>query len=384
MQLRHVAVLAFLLIFSLHGAAQKGCKPKLRENHGNVLTLQHLETTYRKWDDPTSFSRRVIVEYVKNGYDSVSIQKSGRQIACFLAKTRQIVSPRLVMTDEHGTLQAIDSFRPPFRFYLANEYFGEYSGELDVRWEFYPTGKPSKVQYMDVSDRDSLTMEWSETGIIRRKKMVDTEYTYSPEGALMSQRRTGEMPYTLHFYPGGILREAIIDTIILYQQVEWKRSYSPKGILLQERWYKNDEPCSTWREYNSEGVLIKTIKHPPLSDDNPDMYAVKEAPEAGEIYTYVEEDAEFPGGSKAMEAYLLPQFSDLFCQSSVPVSGMYFIRFEINSQGKAVFVSLEGRNGAELEAAVKGLIEQMPGWNPCKRTGRRITQGFVLPVKIHS
>jgi len=126
-----------------------------------------------------------------------------------------------------------------------------------------------------------------------------------------------------------------------------------------------------------------------VDTEEPDVIAPPEtsqpvAPPTGpEIYTIVEEQAEFPGGLEKMKEYLdekakLPKA----CRETVTTSCKVFIRCIVDENGKmidaAVLKGCVGCNGAD--AVAKAAVLDMPTWKPAKMHGRAVKCYYMLPV----
>src|SRR3989338_6757669 len=255
-------------------------------------------------------------------------------------------------------------------------FYGSFATTLSMHREYYPDGIPSRVCYKKITGPDSLVIEWSPEGIIRRKLLNETEYFYTPDG-ILSVKCSGNDSV---LYKNGIVASVVNDTMVLNQLVTHVRNYSAKGTLLKESWFKEGKPVAVWREYNAEGVLVKTTKHPALLKV-PISNEVAEMP-YDEIIAYVTESPEYPGGNYQFEKYIIPELQSVFSSGDVPFEGKYRIHFEITEEGKPVYLSVQGENAANVDQVLKAVFEKMPKWKSGRRSGIRVQSGVVLMVDV--
>ncbi|ASS48947.1 MAG: hypothetical protein A3D31_05570 [Candidatus Fluviicola riflensis] len=342
-------------------------------NRNNWVKITDLQVETQEWGtrDP---GVRVRMFYGKE-HDSVVVYQNGVMSGNFLTHNDRITSPRLVLRDEKGNIQSIDSFWVSVT-QPRDLYYGSFATTLSMHREYYPDGIPSRVCYKKITGPDSLVIEWSPEGIIRRKLLNETEYFYTPDG-ILSVKCSGNDSV---LYKNGIVASVVNDTMVLNQLVTQVRNYSAKGTLLKESWFKEGKPVAVWREYNAEGVLVKTTKHPALLKV-PISNEVAEMP-YDEIIAYVTESPEYPGGNYQFEKYIIPELQSVFSSGDVPFEGKYRIHFEITEEGKPVYLSVQGENAANVDQVLKAVFEKMPKWKSGRRSGIRVQSGVVLMVDV--
>jgi antitoxin component YwqK of YwqJK toxin-antitoxin module len=373
----HLRFLLFSIVVSITAfqiSAQPICGNFSNPNSINYIKIIDIKTESQQWENGRDSGVSVKVMY-RSENDSVVIYQNGVMSGHFLTNYYSIVSPCLVLRNENGNLQSIDSFRLT-EAVTKEVYYGSFTANVFVHREYYSTGIPSKACYKDISCRDSLLIEWSPDGIIRRRKVGDTEYLYTADGILSMKSSWKDTVQ----YANGIITSVVKDTMILNQWVKHVRKYSTKGTLLKESWFKDYKPVATWREYNAEGVLVKTTKHPalvkaPLSVEVADM----EAPEA---LMFVAEDAEYAGGRTQFFKYMNEGLPHVFSSGDFPLQGIYTIRFEIMEDGKPVYLSAHGENAASIQQSLKDVIEHMPRWRSGRRSGFSVREVIVLTISV--
>ncbi len=105
-------------------------------------------------------------------------------------------------------------------------------------------------------------------------------------------------------------------------------------------------------------------------------------PKTDEPALIVEEDAEFPGGRKAMLQYLANNIRYPESAVAAGIEGKTTLRFVVDVDGKISDVKvLRGIAGCkECDAEAARVIRTMPKWKPGKNGGKAVKSYFDLPV----
>lgn len=120
------------------------------------------------------------------------------------------------------------------------------------------------------------------------------------------------------------------------------------------------------------------ILAPPSTDNGPGE------PAAPEIFTIVEENAEFPGGIPAMMKYIKDNVQYPAMAREAGISGKCFLKFVVNENGDISNVEvLKGVPGCpECDKEAVRVVKSMPKWKPAKMTGRAVKCYFNLPFSF--
>ncbi len=112
---------------------------------------------------------------------------------------------------------------------------------------------------------------------------------------------------------------------------------------------------------------------------------VPPAPEREDVYEYVDEDAEFPGGHAEFMRFL---FKNL--KYSKDCYGTYqlklTIRFTIEVDGTVSFVqarSFDERCFDEMLLLFQKWVVIMPKWTPAMLEGKPVASYMIVPINIH-
>lgn len=103
-----------------------------------------------------------------------------------------------------------------------------------------------------------------------------------------------------------------------------------------------------------------------------------------EIYTVVEQWAEYPGGGAAMNEFIKKNFIVPQEAFDKGISGTVFCQFLIDTDGtlKDIKVVRGVPNCAPCDAEALRVIKLMPKWIPARQGGRPVSLLMTIPVKF--
>ncbi len=121
---------------------------------------------------------------------------------------------------------------------------------------------------------------------------------------------------------------------------------------------------------------IKTDTKPKI--DCPKPFSAPSDPQF--IYTIVDEDAEFPGGKKALLTFLTKNLE----YPEMCILGKIYLKFTVLQDGTIEnIIVLRGiTDWPECEKEAIRVISIMPKWIPAKVNGKSVNSYFYLPINI--
>ncbi|MBO9154831.1 energy transducer TonB [Chitinophaga sp. GCM10012297] len=135
---------------------------------------------------------------------------------------------------------------------------------------------------------------------------------------------------------------------------------------------------------NAEGVADGVDNGAPVG---PTGSGVVEAPKAEPKnegpQVFVEIMPEFPGGEKALAAFLNRNIRYPAAASEIGVEGTVFVKFVVGADGEISNVELVGaKKGAGLDEEALRVVRKMPDWKPGRQNGRNVAVYFNLPIRF--
>ena len=101
-----------------------------------------------------------------------------------------------------------------------------------------------------------------------------------------------------------------------------------------------------------------------------------------EVFDYVEQMPEFPGGTKAMYAHIAKNMKYPTAAQEGGIKGTVRVRFVVSKAGEITRVEvLKGVHSLLDQEAVR-VIQSMPKWIPGRQNGVAVSVSFVVPVKF--
>ena len=100
------------------------------------------------------------------------------------------------------------------------------------------------------------------------------------------------------------------------------------------------------------------------------------------IFTIVEEQPEYPGGTEAMYKYLRDNMRYPTMAREAGIQGTVFVTFVVERDGSITNVEIvRGIGGGCDEEAIR-VVRSMPKWNPGKQRNQPVRVQFNLPVRF--
>ncbi|MBR0046639.1 MAG: energy transducer TonB [Bacteroidaceae bacterium] len=107
---------------------------------------------------------------------------------------------------------------------------------------------------------------------------------------------------------------------------------------------------------------------------------VQEESDEGEIFEIVEHNPEFPGGEKALMAYLQKNLKYPAAAQENGIQGRVFVQFVVNKDGSIVDPKILRGADPSLDKEAMRVVQGMPKWIPGKQRGKTVRVRFTLPV----
>lgn len=104
-----------------------------------------------------------------------------------------------------------------------------------------------------------------------------------------------------------------------------------------------------------------------------------------DVYTIVDEDAQFPGGMPALKKYLVESIHYPEIAAELGVEPNHVVRFVVRKEGSISDIKLKKpmTDCPECDKEVIRVVKSMPKWIPGKVNGKAVDSWYTLPVHIH-
>lgn len=141
-----------------------------------------------------------------------------------------------------------------------------------------------------------------------------------------------------------------------------------------------DEQPPPQEKLSETTVAAVTQEGDPNAEQAPPDVPVED-PDAGKIFTIVEEMPTFPGGEAGLVKYLQDHIKYPAMARENGIEGIVYVTFVVDKDGKVKDAKLlRGKNGLDDEAL--RVINAMPDWKPGRQNGRNVAVQYNLPVNF--
>jgi TonB family protein len=107
-----------------------------------------------------------------------------------------------------------------------------------------------------------------------------------------------------------------------------------------------------------------------------------QAAKHAEVYTFVSDPPNFPGGEEALARYLSQTIRYPKEARERNITGTVFVNFVVDPQGNVTQAKTVGAvKGGGLEQESVRVVAAMPKWNPGRQEGKAVSVAFNLPIK---
>lgn len=104
--------------------------------------------------------------------------------------------------------------------------------------------------------------------------------------------------------------------------------------------------------------------------------------DSGEVFSYVEEMPEFPGGQESLMQFIAQNIKYPDVAKENGIEGKVYVQFVVFSNGKADRINVLRGIDPSLDAEAVRVIKQFPLWNPGKQNGKPVNVSMTLPVQF--
>ncbi len=145
-------------------------------------------------------------------------------------------------------------------------------------------------------------------------------------------------------------------------------------------------PAEEWEDIDGD-VEIEEIEMKPMADEIVMKTGLVAGdplenvfPEDGKIYTVVNQQPDFPGGEKALVAYIKNNLKYPSFASENGIQGRVTLSFVVEKDGSISNIEILRSPAEELSQEAIRLVKSMPKWKPGVLKGENVRVKYVLPV----
>jgi protein TonB len=126
---------------------------------------------------------------------------------------------------------------------------------------------------------------------------------------------------------------------------------------------------------DNQNQAAETFVAQQTKDDEPQI-------QEQEIFVFVEEQPEFPGGEEALMNYLTSNIRYPEQAKELDIQGTVIIEFVVETDGSVTNVVVKRGIGGGCDEEAVRVVKSMPKWKPGKQRGKPVRVRYTLPVRF--
>ena len=156
-------------------------------------------------------------------------------------------------------------------------------------------------------------------------------------------------------------------------------------IMLTARSYSNADVLNTPDSPAFNQIHVNPIAEPVIQEkqkkETQIKYVAPVAP-ANEVYTVVEKQPSYPGGTDGYRDFLLANIK--YPEEAVKkgVTGTVYVTFVVQKDGSVANVKVLRGIGTGCDEEAVRVVRLMPKWNPGEQKGKPVDVQYNLPIKF--
>ena len=151
--------------------------------------------------------------------------------------------------------------------------------------------------------------------------------------------------------------------------------------VVVDREIEDEEQPPPQEELSETNVGVVTQEGDENATELPPEQPVAD-PDAGKIFTYVEEQPTFPGGEASMYEFLQKNIKYPPLARENGITGRVFLTFIVGPDGDIRDVKVLRGIGAGCDEEAVRVVKNMPKWKPGKQNGRSVNVQFNMPINF--
>jgi protein TonB len=160
--------------------------------------------------------------------------------------------------------------------------------------------------------------------------------------------------------------------------------FTPPVIKKDEEVQKDEMPPV--EELKEAAIDVKTQEGTTTKDDLSGLEgtgnAVVDEVVEDKIFTFVEQQPEFPGGNDAMLKYLGNNIRYPSVAQRNGLEGLVVLSFVVDQSGGISDIQVLKKLGGGTDEEAMRVVKTMPKWTPGKQNGRPVKVRYTLPVRF--
>ncbi|SFG29414.1 energy transducer TonB [Prevotella sp. KH2C16] len=101
------------------------------------------------------------------------------------------------------------------------------------------------------------------------------------------------------------------------------------------------------------------------------------------FFVVADQNPSFPGGDKAMQAFIGNNLNLPYLEGSCNVQGRIVVQFFVEENGRLTHLRVVKPMYPAYDEACLKMLKKMPRWIPARQNGKPVRFQYILPIFIH-
>lgn len=157
--------------------------------------------------------------------------------------------------------------------------------------------------------------------------------------------------------------------------------YVPPKVTKEEVVEEKELPTIEEIKNNQIGTVDVEGKEG-LTVENPVVVEEGNGHSTEQVFDFVEESPEFPGGMEALGKFLQKNLRYPARANRMGIEGTVYVSFIVDQNGTINGVEVKKGIDASCNEEAARVISKMPPWKPGKQSGQAVKVRFIMPIKF--
>ena len=225
------------------------------------------------------------------------------------------------------------------------------------------------IGYSKLSDK--LAADREAELLLERERMQQVEMAQQEEEVPEEEPEEQKFEQEIPEVPQEVLATVQVTQIAIVDADKVKNEV----MTMDEQMEDNTARGVVTQEGSDDADKFQAVKEQVIVVEQP-----KEEPKPDQIFTAVEQPAEFPGGQEALMKWLSNNIRYPESAQQNGIQGRVTVRFVVEKDGSVSGATILKGVDKDLDAEALRVVKRMPKWQAGKNNGQSVRSYFTLPV----
>lgn len=203
---------------------------------------------------------------------------------------------------------------------------------------------------------------------------------FEPEGSEEKQELVATVQY-MELAPPPPIQKEMAPPPPKAPEVQKVVKYVPPKVTKEEVVEEKELPTMEEIKNNQIGTVDVEGKEG-LTVENPVVVEEGNGLATEEVFDFVEESPEYPGGMEALGKFLQKNLRYPARANRMGIEGTVYVSFVVDQNGLINAVEVKKGIDASCDEEAARVISKMPPWKPGKQRGQAVKVRYIMPIKF--